>query len=88
MLAQLTHSSKYYLVHAFSAEYGISPINYMISKRIEDAKHLLKNDDYTLSVISRMLGFSSPSYFTQAFKKTVGMSPNQYRKSSRSENHL
>ena len=88
MLAQLTHSSKYYLVHAFSEEYGISPINYMISKRIKDAKQLLKNDDYTLSVISRMLGFSSPSYFTQAFKKTVGMSPNQYRKASRAENHL
>ena len=85
MLAQLTHSSKYYLVHAFSEEYGISPINYMISKRIEDAKQLLKNDDYTLSVISRMLGFSSPSYFTQAFKKTVGMSPNQYRKDSRNK---
>ena len=57
----------------------------MISKRIEDAKQLLKNDDYTLSVVSRMLGFSSPSYFTQAFKKTVGMSPNQYRKDSRNK---
>lgn len=85
MLAQLTHSSKYYLVHAFSEEYGISPINYMISRRIEEAKQLLKNDDYTLSVISRMLGFSSPSYFTQAFKKIVGTSPNQYRKASRQE---
>ena len=85
MLAQLTHSSKYYLVHAFSEEYGISPINYMISRRIEEAKQLLKNDDYTLSVISRMLGFSSPSYFTQAFKKIVGTSPNQYRRSSREE---
>lgn len=86
MLAQLTHSSKYYMVHAFSEEYGISPINYMISRRIEEAKQLLKDDDYTLSVISRMLGFSSPSYFTQAFKKIVGMSPNQYRKASREAN--
>lgn len=85
MLAQLTHSSKYYMVHAFSEEYGISPINYMISRRINEAKQLLKNDDYTLSVISRMLGFSSPSYFTQTFKKIVGTSPNQYRKTSRME---
>ena len=79
-LAQLTHVSKYYMVHAFSKEYGISPINYMVLKRIEEAKHLLKNDDYTLSLISRMLGFSSPSYFSQAFKKITGMSPNAYRK--------
>lgn len=80
MLAQITHVSKYYMVHAFSEEYGISPINYMVSKRIEEAKHLLKNDDYTLALISRMLGFSSPSYFSQAFKKATGMTPNAYRK--------
>ena len=85
MLAELTHSSKYYMVHAFSEEYGISPINYMISRRIEDAKQLLKNDDYSLALISRMLGFSSPSYFSQIFKKSVGMSPNEYRKVSRVE---
>lgn len=80
MLAQITHVSKYYMVHAFSEEYGISPMNYMVSKRIEEAKHLLKNDDYTLALISRMLGFSSPSYFSQAFKKATGMTPNAYRK--------
>lgn len=79
-LAQLTHVSKYYMVHAFSREYGTSPINYMVYKRIEEAKHLLKNDDYTLSLISRMLGFSSPSYFSQSFKKATGMTPNEYRK--------
>ena len=85
LLSQLTHSNKYYLVHAFSKEYGVSPINYMVTRRIEDAKQLLKNDDYSLAVISRMLGFSSPSYFSQAFKKMVGVSPNQYRKTSRLE---
>lgn len=81
ILAQLTHVSKYYMAHAFSEEYGISPMNYMVSKRIKEAKHLLKNDDYTLALISRMLGFSSPSYFSQAFKKATGMTPNAYRKS-------
>lgn len=80
MLAQLTHVNKFYMVHAFSEEYGISPINYMVSKRIEEAKQLLKNDDYALGVISRMLGFSSPSYFSQTFKKMTGMSPIDYRK--------
>lgn len=80
MLAQICHVNKYYMVHAFSEEYSISPINYMVSKRIEEAKQLLKNDDYTLGIISRMLGFSSPSYFSQTFKKMTGMSPIDYRK--------
>lgn len=85
LLAKLTHVSKYYMVHAFTEEYGISPINYMISRRITEAKHLLENDDYSLALIGRMLGFSSPSYFSQSFKKLTGMSPNEFRKKSRTE---
>lgn len=81
-LTELSHVSRYYLVHAFTKEYGVSPINYMINCRIEEAKQLLKNDDYTLSLMARMLGFSSPSYFSQTFKKLVGVSPNEYRKKS------
>ena len=84
LLAEQTHVSKYYMVHAFTQEYGISPINYMISCRIEEAKHLLTNDDYSLAHISHMLGFSSPSYFSQTFKKMTGMSPNEYRKTNSS----
>lgn len=80
MLASISHASKYYLVHSFTKEYGISPMNYLINRRLEEAKQLLKNDDYSMSMISRILGFSSPSYFSQTFKKAVGMTPNQYRK--------
>lgn len=83
MLASISHVSKYYLVHAFTKEYGISPMNYLIDRRLEEAKQLLKNDDYSMSMISRMLGFSSSSYFSQIFKKNEGMSPNEYRKESR-----
>ena len=88
VLAQLSHVSKYYLVHAFTKEYGISPMNYLIQKRIEEAKLLLKNDDFSLSLISRMLGFSSPSYFSQIFKKNEHMTPNEYRKLSRTDSEL
>lgn len=87
VLAELTHVSKYYLVHTFTQEYGISPINYLISRRIDEAKLLLKSDDYALAYISHVLGFSSPSYFSQTFKKITGMSPNEYRKNSREDNH-
>lgn len=84
-LAEVCHVSRYYLVHTFTKEYGISPINYMTSCRIKEAKQLLKNDDYPLSFISRILGFSSPSYFSQIFRKQEGISPNEYRKLSKEE---
>lgn len=85
MLAEITHVSKYHMVHAFTEEYGISPINYMISRRIEEARQFLKTTDYSQAVISQMLGFSSPSYFSQVFRKIEKKSPTEYRKISRQE---
>lgn len=82
-LAETAHVSKYHMAHAFTEEYGISPINYMIFKRIEEGKILLQSTDYSLAVISRILGFSSPSYFSQAFRKKEQMSPLEYRKKQR-----
>ena len=84
-LAEVCHVSKYHLAHAFTEEYGISPINYLISKRIAEAEHLLKTTDFSLSLISNTTGFSSSSYFAQIFRKQKGMSPTEFRKQSRRE---
>ena len=85
-LAEIAHVSKYYMVHTFTEEYNISPINYMLSCRLEEAKQLLATTDYSQAVISRMLGFSSPSYFSQTFRKAEHMSPTEYRKKARQAN--
>lgn len=83
-LAEMTHVSKFHLSHAFAEEYGISPINYLISKRVEEGAHLLATTDLSLALISHICGFSSPSYFSQIFKKQHHCSPREYRKLSRS----
>ena len=83
-LAEISHVSKFYLAHAFAEEYGISPINYLISKRIDEGAHLLETTDLSLALISHICGFSSPSYFSQIFKKQHLCSPREYRKKSRS----
>ena len=79
-LAALAHVNKYYLVHTFTREYGISPINYLISRRIQESRRLLESTNHSLSQISHMLGFSSPSYFSQVFRKQAGVSPQEYRR--------
>ncbi|MEG0542137.1 MAG: AraC family transcriptional regulator [Angelakisella sp.] len=79
-LAELTHLNKYYLVHTFNREYGISPINYLIKRRIRESKYFLENTNYSLSQISGILGFSSSSYFSQSFKRLENISPVEYRK--------
>lgn len=78
-LAEEAHMNKYYLSHAFKREYGISPINYMISRRIEESKYLLAETDLSMSQISQLLGFSSLSYFSQVFRRTQSISPKEYR---------
>ena len=82
-LAEYAHVNKYYLVHSFSKEYGISPINYLIDRRIRESKYMLDNTDHSLSRIAHVLGFSSPSYFSQSFRKLEGVSPMEYRKRQR-----
>ncbi len=84
-LAEMAHVNKYYLVHSFSKEYEISPINYLIERRVQESCYLLCDTDHSLSQISHMMGFSSPSYFSQSFRKTMGMSPMEYRKKKRAE---
>lgn len=83
-LAEEGHINKYYLSHAFKREYGVSPINYMISKRIEESKYLLAETDLSMSQIAQLLGFSSPSYFSQVFRRTQAVSPMEYRNDQKS----
>ncbi len=82
-LAQLAHLNKYYLAHAFRREFGVSPINYLISRRIEESRFLLRETDHTLSLIAQILGFSSASYFSQCFRRVEGISPMEYRRQHR-----
>lgn len=83
-LAEEAHMNKFYLSHSFKKEYGVSPINYMISRRIDESKYLLAETDLSLSQIAQLLGFSSPSYFSQVFRRTQGASPMEYRQRTKS----
>lgn len=79
-LSSLVHLNKYYFAHNFAKQFGASPINYLIKRRIDESKHLLANTNYSLSSISQIVGFSSPSYFSQAFKRSTNTTPQEYRK--------
>lgn len=80
MLTEYIHVNKFYLAHEFRKTYGISPINYLNARRIQESRYMLENTDYSLAQIAHLLGFSSPSYFSQSFRRAQGMSPAAYRK--------
>lgn len=82
-LAEEVHMNKYHLSHSFKREYGVSPINYLISRRIEESKYLLIETDLSMSQIAQLLGFSSLSYFSQVFRKSQGSSPMEFRNNAK-----
>lgn len=79
ILSNLSYVNKFHLVHLFTKQMGISPINYLVNRRIEESKNLLTTTNYTIRDISTIVGFSNSSYFSQMFKKFTGYSPRMYK---------
>lgn len=68
-----------YIRHEFKKHYGVSPIQYLINKRIEYAKHLLNTSNVSIKQIAYLCGFENEYYFSRIFKKIVGLSPTEQR---------
>jgi AraC-like DNA-binding protein len=82
-LSSLEHSfyiNKYYLSRIFKENFGISVNNYLIQKRITEAKYLLRFTNKTIEEISCNCGISDTSYFNRLFKKLEGITPGEFRK--------
>ncbi len=79
-LAEMTHMNKYYMAHAFTKYTGISPMNYLMQRRLKASQELLSSTNHSIAQIASSVGFSSQSYFSQVFKKEHGLSPIEYRK--------
>lgn len=78
-LSNMVYLNKFYLIKEFKKLYGKSPINYLIEKRIEVSKDLLKNTDHMIKEIALIVGFNSQSYYSKLFFKQENLTPNQYR---------
>jgi AraC family transcriptional regulator len=78
-LAAITGLSVSHFSHAFNAAYGVAPHRYILQRRIDRAKVLLVNTDFTIAAVSSRVGFSSQSRFTQLFSRQTGLTPSAYR---------
>ncbi|WP_297811590.1 AraC family transcriptional regulator [uncultured Finegoldia sp.] len=71
--------SKSHLIHEFKNHYGKTPMQFLLKRRMDSAKLLLKTSNKPISDISKLCGFNSQSYFDQAFRRVVKVTPNDYR---------
>ena len=82
-LSTMAYMNKFHLISEFKQSYRITPIEYLILKRIEVSKNILISTNHTMEEVSAIVGFNSQSYFNQVFKKKVGETPSQFRKKHR-----
>lgn len=74
--------SKCHLVRVFSSEMGMPPGRFLTSVRIEAAKLLLAEREYSLEMIAGLCGFSGANYLCRVFKRETGLSPAAWRETA------
>lgn len=79
-LAGIVYISPYHLAHTFKEEIGMSPIQYLIKCRIDEAKKLLAGSGLSVREIAANVGYPNANYFNLLFKKMTGEAPGKYRK--------
>ncbi|WP_221226665.1 helix-turn-helix domain-containing protein [Paenibacillus baekrokdamisoli] len=78
-LAELSGYSFDRFRHAFKERTSLSPMNYIMMKRIERSIELLSSTRLKIAAIAVECGFSTPSQFSLLFKKCTGITPKEYR---------
>ena len=78
-VASFVHLNPAYFSTLFKQSTGSTFKEYLNMVRIEEAKRLLNNTDYSLIDIAIAIGYDNQSYFSKVFKKYTGLSPTKYR---------
>ncbi len=67
------------LSRLFKRHLNTSPVNYIIDRRLEQAKRLLSISDMSLKEIAERCGYRSQSFLSRSFKNKFGMYPSKFR---------
>ena len=81
-VAKTVFLSDDYFSKCFVKSFGTLPKKYILEKRIEKAKTLLKTTHLTSREIAYSVGFSSPQRFNNIFADFTGVPPLTYRKNN------
>lgn len=64
----------------FKAATGLSPLDYVHTLRLEEAKQMLESGDLAIESIARDVGYEDAGFFSRLFQRKVKLTPAQYRK--------
>jgi len=78
-LSKIIHIESTYFIKQFKLKFGLTPINYVLMKKIYAAKNEIVKD-IPISSIAYAYGFTDLPHFSNTFKRFIGISPLEYKK--------
>ncbi|MDY8135097.1 hybrid sensor histidine kinase/response regulator transcription factor [Aquimarina sp. 2201CG5-10] len=78
-LADHLHISRVHLFRKIKNLTGMSPTKFIRTIKLQRAKELLKNNEFTIAEIAYQIGFKDPAYFTRVYVEEFGVTPTQSR---------
>jgi AraC family transcriptional regulator len=79
VLADIACLSPYHFSRSFKEAAGVGPQRYVIQRRLERAKRLLRQTHQPLAWIAKEAGFADQSHLTQMFRRETGVTPGRFR---------
>ena len=79
-LAAVAEFSRFHFSRSFQAAMGEPPMSYLVRRRLEKAKQLLRTSDLSVSAVAQESGLGAPSQFAALFKRATGSTPSDYRR--------
>ena len=79
VLANIACLSPYHFSRSFKQAVGVGPQRYVVERRIERAKPLMRRTRQPLASIALEAGFSDQSHPTQVFRQATGMTLGRFR---------
>jgi len=78
-LAELFGMSQRNFTRRFRSATNMTPVQYLQSQRLREAKELLQNSNLSIAEIAFRVGYIDVSYFTKLFKQFASITPKEYR---------
>lgn len=82
-LAREVEMSPFHFIRQFQAAFGVTPHQYRIASRLEQARILLARGDHSVTDVCMEVGFSSLGSFSALFARRLGESPSAYQRRMR-----
>ena len=79
-VAKLVRLSKSHFGRAFKDTFGVSFLQFLVTRRIERAKSLMVTTKHSLCQIALACGFADQAHFSRTFRRVAGATPHAWRR--------